>query len=819
MQSAKVQMLRYTARTLLRTPGLTLAALICLALGIGATSAIFSIVNAVVLQPLPYPNSDRLVRLYTEFPTFPGGGLSKFWVSEPEVFDLKNATRSFEAIGAWNTDSVNIAGVNQPVRATIAEVSAEIPKILAAKPLLGHLITPQDDVPGAPPVLMLSHGLWKRDFAGDPNIIGQQTYLNGAKATVIAVMPQGFIFPPGQVDQAEAWTALQLNSKSTNRGGHNYNVLGRLRPGVTLAQARDEMSRLVARWGEGASPMHHVFSLKEHPVSMYSFYDEVIGGVRKAMLMLLGAVVFVLLIACVNVANLLLARSEARQREIAIRRAVGASTGTLLKQFITEGALLSLLGGALGVALASESLNLIRTINSGSIPRGEEIRLDWPVLLFTLGVSLLTGVLFGLAPFIHVSAIRVYETLKASSSRASATRSSNRFRWALVTAQMAMAFLLVAGAGLMVHGFWKLQQVHPGFNPDRMLTFNVTLPEATYKDPVSKKNFWKLLQERLNQLPGVQSATLMYGLPPLRRELDNDTDIEGFVRVPNGPIQNVAYYQVAGDRFFQTLGARLIEGRFLEERDGSEKTPGVVINAAMARTFWPHQSPIGRRVRPSSSKPLPWFTVVGVVADLKNGGIDKPAGTELFIPYRLAPDGLSMPSIALKATRDPLALTAEVRRAVASIDGSLPLAKVRTMEDVIAAANSRPRFLTLILTMFSVLALGLAAVGIYGVISYSVERRTAEFGIKMALGAQPRQLLLQVMGQGAMMGIAGVAIGMAAALLLTRSLEGLLFGVSRFDASSFVVTIITLLATTVAASLLPALRAMRVEPVTALRYE
>jgi predicted permease len=281
----------------------------------------------------------------------------------------------------------------------------------------------------------------------------------------------------------------------------------------------------------------------------------------------------------------------------------------------------------------------------------------------------------------------------------------------------------------------------------------------------------------------------------------------------------VAYYQIVGDRFFETLGARLVEGRFLEEHDGDEKTPGVVINAAMAHTFWPHQSAIGRRVRPSGRKPLPWFTVVGVIADMKNGGIDKPAGTELFIPYRIAQGGLSTPNIAIKTSGDPRALAAEVRAAVASIDSSLPLAKIRTMEDVIAAANSRPRFLTLILTMFSVLALGLATVGIYGVISYSVERRTAEFGIKMALGAQPRQLLFQVIGQGATMGIIGVMVGMAAALLLTRSLEGLLFGVSRFDVSSFVLTVVTLLVTTVAASLLPALRAMRVEPVTALRYE
>jgi putative ABC transport system permease protein len=632
-------------------------------------------------------------------------------------------------------------------------------------------------------------------------------------------MPGNFVFPPGEVEQTEAWTALQLDPKSTARGGHNFNVVAHLRPGVTLAQARDEMSRLVARWGLAASRNFHTFSPGDHPVSIYPFYDEVVGGVRKAMLILLGAVVFVLLIACVNVANLLLARSEARQREIAIRRAIGASTADLLKQFIAEGALLSLTGAVLGIAIAFASLLLVRTANSGSIPRAEEIRIDWSVLLFTLAVSLATGVLFGLAPFIHVSAIRVYETLKASSGRASATVASNRFRKVLVTAQMAMAFVLIAAAGLMVRAFWNLQQVNPGFSPQHILTFNIALPDATYKDANSRLNFWTLLQERLNQLPGVQSATMMYGLPPLRRENDNDTEIEGFVPVPNGPIQNVAFWQVTGEHFFETLGARLIEGRLLEPRDGSSATPGVVVNASMARTFWPHQSPIGRRVRPGGPK-MPWFMVVGVVADVKNAGLNKPAATELFLPYRALQGGfLSAPYIALKTTRDPLSLTAEARRAVASIDPSLPLAKVRTMDDVMAAASSRPRFLTLILTMFSALALGLATVGIYGLIAYSVEQRTSEFGIKMALGAEPRQLLLQVIRQGLTISGIGVLVGIVAALLFTRSMEGLLFGVSHLDVSSFLVSAVTLLVATLVASFLPALRAMRIEPVKALRYE
>jgi putative ABC transport system permease protein len=807
--------LRYTIRSLLRTPSFTIAALICLALGIGATSAIFSIVNAVVLRPLPYPNSSRLVRIYTEFPTFPGGGLHKFWVSEPEVFDIKNAVKSFESVGAWSTSGANIAGLNQPARVTTTFVSAEILRLLEVKPILGHFITKTDDVPGAPRVLMLSYGLWKRAFAGSRDIIGKETYLNDRKATVIAVMPKGFAFPPGQVDQSEAWTALQLDPKSTNRGGHNFNVLGRLAPGVTLDRAREEMSQLVAGWGKAASPNNHVLQPHFHPVSMYAFYDEVVGGVRKAMLLLLGAVVFVLLIACVNVANLLLARSEARQREIAVRRAIGASTSDLVKQFITEGALLSVTGALLGLGIAAGSLRLIAALNSGSIPRANEIRLDVPVLLFTLAVSLIVGVLFGLAPFVHVSAIHVFETLKAAGGRTTGSIASSRFRRVLVITQMAMAFALLAGAGLMVRGFWKLQEVNPGFNPRGLLTFSVSIPSATYQDQAAKERFWTILQERLSQMPGVSSVTLMDGLPPLRRENDNDTDIEGFVPVPNGPIQNVAYYQLVGDRFFETLGARLVEGRFLAPRDGSKETPGVVINAAMARTFWPHQSAIGRRVRPGGFKT--WCTVVGVVADIKNGGLDKPAGTELFLPYRLFTP--RAPSVVIKTNGDPLALSGAARRVIASIDPSLPLAKIRTMEDVMSAASSRPRFLTMILSMFSLLALVLATVGVYGVISYSVEQRTAEFGVKMALGAQPQRLLLQVIGQGLLIGLTGVVVGAGAALLLTRSLEGLLFGVSRLDLSSFAITAAALTIATVAASLLPAVRAMRIEPVSALRYE
>jgi predicted permease len=382
---------------------------------------------------------------------------------------------------------------------------------------------------------------------------------------------------------------------------------------------------------------------------------------------------------------------------------------------------------------------------------------------------------------------------------------------------MAMAFLLVAGAGLMIRGFWKLQQVNPGFNANSLLTFSVNLPDASYKDQAARQRFWREVEQGLSQLPGTRSVTIMDGLPPLRPENDNDTDIEGFVKTPGGPIQNVAYYQVAGDHFFETLGARLIEGRFLEPRDGEPNTPGVVINAAMAHTFWPHESAIGRRVRPFRRGARVWCTVVGVVADIKNGGIDKPAGTEIFIPYQLAAS--AAPNIVIRTNGDPLSLAREARNVINGIDPSLPVVKMRTMEDVLAEATSRPRFLTLILGMFSILALGLATVGIYGVISYSVEQRTSEFGIRMALGAEPRGLLLQVIRQGLTLGLIGIAIGVGGAMLLTSSLEGLLFGVSRFDPAAFVATAAILAAATLVASFLPALHAMRTEPVQALRYE
>jgi len=543
-----------------------------------------------------------------------------------------------------------------------------------------------------------------------------------------------------------------------------------------------------------------------------------VGGVRLAMLMLLGAVGFVLLIACVNVANLLLARAEARQREIAIRKAMGAAIWRLARQFVTEGVVLSLGGALLGLTLAFLGLRLIARTNAASIPRVNEIGIDTTVLLFAVGISFLTGIAFGLAPLAQIIAGNVHETLKAAASRTTASVSSNRFRKALVVTEMALALILLIGTGLMVRAFWKLQEVHAGFQPAGLLTMRVALPQAVYPENQRVLQFWTSVQQRVAALPGVESATIMSGLPPMRRLNANDTQIEGWVLRTGGPIQNMDYWQLTGPRYFETMGIRLIEGRYFDDRDGVGAPLAVMVNQTTARTYWPGESALGHRVKPGFQGD--WRTVVGVVEDVKNAGLDKPTATELYIPYlQIAGLGLRTGYVIVRAKGDPARMVGPARGVIHEIDSSLPVAEVRTMDEVLSSAQARPRFLTLLLTMFSGVALVLAAVGIYGVISYSVAQRTNEFGIRMAMGAGPRDVLRMVLGQGLLLGVIGVALGAAGALALTRLIRGLLFGISSFDPLTFVVMAALLTAVTLVACWVPARRATRVDPMVALRYE
>ena len=814
---ALIQNVRYGVRLLGRNRGFTAAAVACLALGIGATTAIFSVVNAVLLKPLPYTQSSRLTRIFTEFPTFPNGGLRHFWVSPPEYFELKRDTRSFSRIEAWANQGANLAGTAEPVRATVSYVTGGMLPMLGITPVLGRLLSSDDDRPNVPQTAVLSYGLWQRAYAGDRGVIGRDIRLNGSACTVVGVMPPSFAFPPGELDPPELWAPLQLDpARPGGRGSHFLNVLAQRGPGVTPAHAEGEMASYVRQTGLTAGRGTHQFDPKFHPIVLAGFQDEIVRPVRRAMLVLLGSVVFVLLIACVNVANLLLARSESRRREIAVRAAIGAGTWRLLQQFVIEGVLLSMAGAALGMLLAFGGLRLLVSTNAGSIPRAAEIGIDWQVLLFTLAVSLLTGIVFGLAPIVHTRPSTLHETLKSAMGRATGAVAANRFRAVLVTGELALALVLLIGSGLMVKAFWKLQEVQSGIEPDHVLTLRLSLPNTAYRDNAAVAGFYQSLSARLNGLPGVVAAASVSGLPPARPINANDTDIEGFVPRPDGPIQNIDYYNSVGPRYFDAVRARLIEGRFLNENDGAASTPVVVVNQTMARTFWPHESALGHRVRSGGSQ-SPWRTIVGVVADIKNAALDRATGTELYFPAAQAPRSLSY--LVIRTTGDPMSLVSAVRSQIRQLDRALPVSDVRTMEDVMDKARSRPRFLTLLLTLFSSLSLTLAALGIYGVISYSVAQRTNEIGIRMALGARSGDVLRLVGATGVRLAAAGIVLGTVGAVALTRTLSGLLFGVSSFDIATFLAMAAILAAVTLLACYIPARRASKVDPLIALRYE
>jgi putative ABC transport system permease protein len=811
------QDIRYTLRLLAKNPGFTAAAAACLALGIGATTAIFSVVNAVLLRPLPYAHAGRLTRVFTEFPTFPNGGLKHFWVSPPEFLDLRRDVTSFEAIEGWANLGVNLAGEADPVRATASYVSGGMLPMLGINPLFGRVIGPEDDRPKVPLTAVLSFALWQRAYGGDRGILGRDIRLNGNPCTVIGVMPPGFAFPPGELDAPELWLPLQIDpAQPGGRGSHFLSLLARLRPDVTRRQAEGEMLRYETEKGRTVARSQHPFDPKIHPIVLAGFQDEVVKGVRQAMLVLLGAVVFVLLIACVNVANLLLARSEARRREIAIRAAIGAGFSRLLRQFVVEGIALSLLGAAFGLLLAFGGLRLLAATNAGSIPRAGEIQIDGQVLAFTLGVSILTGITFGLAPLWHMRPSQLHETLKSAAGRVSAAAAANRFRAVLVCAELALALVLLIGSGLMVKAFWKLQEVNAGFRPDHILSLRLALPGTAYRDFPAIRAFYSTLTDRVNQLPGVIAAAPASGLPPARPINANDTLIEGFVPKPNGPIQNIDYYNFVGPRYFETIGARLLEGRLFNASDGIESTPVMIVNQTLATTYWPNESALGHRMKPGGPS-TPWFTIVGVVADIKNAALDRATGTELFIPSTQSPARQSY--LLVRTQGDPNALAAAVRNEIRNLDRALPISDLRTLDDVMDKARSRPRFLTLLLTLFSAISLTLAALGIYGVISYSVAQRTNEIGIRMALGAQSTDVLRMVGASGLKLAAVGVLIGGIGAFALTRTLSGLLFGVSAVDVATYAVMAATLVAVALIACYIPARRAAKVDPLIALRYE
>lgn len=812
--------LRYAIRSLLKNSALTAAAVVCLAVGIGVNTAIYTVVNAVVLRPLAFKDSERLVRIYTEFPTYgSSGGFRKFWMSTPELLDLRRLTKSWESLDAYLISGMNLAGGGgEPVRVTAATVTGGMMPTLGVRPQMGRMLRDEDDRFGAPLRVVIADGLWRSTFAGAKDVVGREVKVNGQPATIAGVMPAGFAFPPGETDPPQLWIPQQIDpARPGNRANHSRSVVGKLKPGVTLERARSEFAAIVAQQGRDRTPNTHMFHPQFHTIVALPYQGEVVGNVRPAMLTVLGAVGFVLLIACVNVGNLLLARAESRHHEVAVRKAVGASLWHLARQCLIEGLLLSGLGTLLGLVFAAGALRLILLFNGGSIPRAEEIAVDGRVLLFTAAAALVTGIFFGLAPLAQFAG-DTQTALRSASGRTTATVGAQWLRRLMVVSELALALMLLVGAGLMVRTFWKLQAVNIGLDPSRLLTMRLSLPEKQYQQQAAVRQVWTRLLEDVKRLPGVESASVVSGLAPLRPINANDMQIEGFVKKQGGPDQNVDFEQAVAPGYFEMMRIPLLEGRAFDDRDGTGSNKVVVVNSTFARTFYGNESPIGRRVR-EDGKNEPWRTIVGVAADVKNGGIDKPTGTEMYMPYAQIDDGARSLYLAVKTSIDPRHIVGAVRRQVSAIDPSLPVAQVQLMEDVIAAANARPRFLTVLLSLFSSVALALAAVGIYGVMAFTVARRTQEFGIRMAIGAGPSDVLTLVLSQGLKIGLIGVLVGLGGAFLLTRFIRQLLFGVAAFDPLTFVATAALLILVVAAACYFPARRATRVDPMIALRYE
>jgi predicted permease len=806
------QDIHFALRMLRKSPGFTAVALLTLALGIGANSAIFSVVNGVLLRPLPYRDPGRLVYLYSEFPTL---GFSDFWVSPPEYRELQQRAHSFSAIGAWRTGRVNVAGSDNPVRVTSAIVSAEFFTTLGVPPFMGRPFTTEEDRPNGPAVAVISHGLWQRAFGADPGLVGKQVQIDGQPTTITGIMPEGFDIQDAGVD---VWRPAGIGPSPTNRGSHYLRLVGRLAPGVTLEQARSELRTLVASW-RAVIPEGHVPTPDGHPIRMERLQDKMTAGVHTALWLLLAAVGLVLLIAVVNVGNLLLARSEGRRREVAVRIAIGAGRARLVRQFLTESLVLAVIGGALGLLLGVAGLRLLLARSPGSIPRVGEIGLDGRVVLFTLGVSLLAGLVFGLAPLLHLSTRSMAASLKESAQRTTAAAARQRLRKGLVVSEMALAAILVIGAGLLIRSLSALQHVDPGFDSRGLLTFQLYLPPARYPDATAASSFYTRLLDRLRALPGVQAAAAMSGLPPLRDVNANDTQFEGLAPSRDRPF-NVDYYQIIQGEYFRTMRIPMLQGRAFELGDNASGPPVALVNETLARTYYPDQDPIGRRVRPGGASF--WLTIVGVVKDVKQGGLAEPTGTELYFnnPQVAAADiAQRTMNVVVRTSRAPLALAGEVGRTVRELDASLPVAQMQTMDQNLAQTIRRPRFVTLLLGTFAALALALAAVGTYGVLSYTVAERRHEIGIRMAMGAQSGDVLRMVLRSGLALAGTGLGLGLVGGLGATRLMRSLLFGVSPTDPATLLLAPVVLGVVAVAACLIPARRATRVNPVTALREE
>jgi putative ABC transport system permease protein len=814
-----------------RGPGLTAILVLTLALGIGASTTIFSVVNSVLLKPLPYKEPERLVRVYTEFV---GKKLQfrKFWVSPPEYNDLARDCRSCATTAAWSRGTASLSGGDRPVRVEAGFATHTLLPMLGVKPLYGRFYDASEDQKGDPRVVILGYDLWRRAFGADPGVIGKQITLDAMPVTIVGVMPPGFDF----LDRLDAWAPLGLDPNAQNRGSHFLEVVIQLEQGVDITAFRSEIEALKKQWGAvrinapdpQADNLPHAITPEQHPIIAIPLQDDIVGGMRSSLWLLQFAALFVLLIAIVNIANLLLARSETRSREIAVRHALGAGRRRLVRQFLTESLVLGGLGGGLGILAAVWALDGILAVIPRAAPRVGEIGLDGGAVLFAVACSLAASLVFGLAPILHARKTDIHTALKDGSPRMTGSKGQLRVRKGLVIVEIALAVVLVVGCAVMVKSFVRLQEVDLGFEPDHLFTAEIELPARTYPgDGTAGTAFWRRLQDRLAALPGVKSATLVSGIPPSRRLNANDM---GFPGRPADDIPgNVDYWNASGDDLLATLGMRLVKGRALGPAD-SEAMPGVVmVNERFANRFWPGGDAIGKQVQltPWQDDKAKTQTIVGVVADVKQMGIDRPAGSEVFFSLWQAPaqigETYSTMTLVVRTHGDPAAIGPAVQQVVQSLDPTLPVSKMRTMDDVVWEGVARPRFITVLLTAFAAMALLLAAVGIYGVMAHNVAQRTHEIGVRVALGAQPRQVRWMVLRQAGVLVVIGVAIGVVGAVALQLALEtelaGVLYGESLLRPALLVGVAVVVLIAAALATWIPARRATRVQPTIALRTE
>ena len=809
-----LQDLRFALRMFAKTPGFTAIAILTLALGIGANTAIFSFVYGVLLAPLPYQNPSQLLVLNETTPRV--GDVS---VSYPNFQDWREQSKEFSQMAYLEKMSFNLAGatVSQPENITGDAVSPNYLSMMGVQPLLGRDFDPSEEKPGTAPVVLLSYAIWQSHFGANRNVLGRTITLDGRSFTIVGVLPANYRW----LEKSELMLPIGVwvtgNSSATERGDRgDSTVIGRLARGATLAQARAEMEGIA----EGLS--------KEYPgdndqfgVALRSIHDAFVSDTRPAILILLGAVMFVLLIACANVANLFLVRGAARTKEIALRIAFGASHSRIVRQMLTESFALALLGGILGLALALGGIRGLTALIPMDALGGATVSLNGAVLLFTAGVVLLAAFIFGLVPALQSTKQDLQSELKEGGRTASVGASQNRLRAALAIAEISLALVLLVGAGLMMKSLYKLMSVDAGIRPDRVLTMEMYLGSQRYSKDPAVLNFWQQVLERARALPGVESAAVGTHIPLTDSHGRTDITIEGMALPKPGSFPHPDVHTISPD-YVRTLGMALVRGRIFTDADAEGGQMVAIVNDKLARRFWPNTDPIGKRfmwgrLNPDSKIPPKWITVVGVVGDTKLYGLANPARLEVYDPLRQDPN--SDMNLVVKSRMDPAALTSEIRGAVASIDKDQPIFAIATMNQLKSDSVGTQRLTLVLLGLFSALALALAAIGIYGVISYSVAQRTHEIGIRMALGAQHGDVLRMVLGQGGKIALGGIAIGMAAAFGLTRLMASLLFSVSASDPLTFAGVALLLVLVAMLACYIPARRAMRVDPMVALRYE